>query len=98
MSAVSMTRLQVRSWRFLPDFLFHTILSALQAKNATGIQSATLLKDHWRAFLIRTCRCCSSTARVAEWSRSCPSVQQSCLSPLGTGHKKRCDARRNYLR
>ena len=54
MSAVSITRLRVRSWRFLPGFLFHTILSAWQARTATGIQAATLLKDDWRTYWTRT--------------------------------------------
>ena len=54
MSTVSITRLRVRSWQFLPVFLFHTILSAWQARNATGIQSATLLKDNWRTYWTRT--------------------------------------------
>jgi len=54
MSTVSITRLRVRSWQFLPAFLFHTILSAWQARNATGIQSATLLKDNWRTYWTRT--------------------------------------------
>jgi len=54
MSAVSITRLRVRSLRFLPAFLFHTILSAWQARKAAGIQSATLLKDNWRTYWTRT--------------------------------------------
>jgi hypothetical protein len=54
MSVVSITRLPVRSWRFVPPFLFHTILSAWQARKAPGIQSATLLKDNWRTYWTRT--------------------------------------------
>src|ERR1700730_8284212 len=54
MSTVSITRLRVRAWRFLPAFLFRTILSAWQARKATGIQSATLLKDNWRTYWTRT--------------------------------------------
>ena len=54
MSAVSITRLRVRSRKFLPAFLLHTILSAWQARKASGIQSATLLKDDWRTYWTRT--------------------------------------------
>jgi hypothetical protein len=54
MSAVSITRLRVRSWQFLPAFLLHTFLSAWQARKAAGIQSATLLKDDWRTYWTRT--------------------------------------------
>ena len=54
MSVVSITRLRVRSWRFVPVFLFHTILSAWQARKAPGIQSAALLKDNWRTYWTRT--------------------------------------------
>jgi hypothetical protein len=54
MSAVSITRLRVRSWLFLPAFLFHAILSAWQVRKAAGIQSATLLKDNWRTYWTRT--------------------------------------------
>jgi hypothetical protein len=34
--------------------LFHAILSAWQARNAAGIQSAALLKDNWRTYWTRT--------------------------------------------
>jgi hypothetical protein len=54
MWVVSITRLRVRSWRFLPAFLFHAILSAWQARKAQGIQSATLLKDNWRTYWTRS--------------------------------------------
>lgn len=54
MSTVSITRLRVRSWRFLPVFLLHTVLSAWQVRKARGVQSATLLKDDWRTYWTRT--------------------------------------------
>jgi hypothetical protein len=54
MSAVSITRLRVGSWHFLPAFLFHSIRTAWQARNAAGIRSATLLKDDWRTYWTRT--------------------------------------------
>lgn len=54
MSTVSITRLRVRSWRFLPAFLFHAILSAWQARKAPGNQSAILLRDNWQTYWTRT--------------------------------------------
>ena len=54
MSTVSVTRLRVRSWKFLPQFLFHTIRSAWQVKKASGAQSATLLRQDWRTYWTRT--------------------------------------------
>ena len=54
MPTVSVTRLRVRSWRFLPRFLFHAMRSAQQVKKANGIQSATLLKEDWRTYWTRT--------------------------------------------
>ena len=54
MPTVSVTRLRVKSWRFLPNFLFHAIRSALQVKKASGVQSATLLREDWRTYWTRT--------------------------------------------
>jgi hypothetical protein len=54
MAAVSITRLRVRSWQYLPAFLFHAILSAWQARKTAGIQSATLLRENWRTYWTRT--------------------------------------------
>ena len=54
MSTVSITRLRVRSWRFLPQFLFHAMRSAWQVKKASGVQSATLLRADWRTYWTRT--------------------------------------------
>jgi hypothetical protein len=54
MSTVSVTRLRVRSWKFLPQFLFHALRSAWQVKKASGVQSATLLRADWRTYWTRT--------------------------------------------
>ncbi len=54
MPVVAITRLRVRSWRYLAPFLFHALRSAWQAKRAAGVQSATLLKDNWRTYWTRT--------------------------------------------
>lgn len=45
MPFVSVTRLRVRSWRFLPAFLFDAVRSARQAKVAQGILAVRLLRD-----------------------------------------------------
>ena len=54
MSTVSITRLRVRSWKFLPQFLFHAMRSARQVQQARGVQAATLLKEDWRTYWTRT--------------------------------------------
>jgi Domain of unknown function (DUF3291) len=47
---VSVTRLRVRKWRFLPAFLVGAIRSALQAKSAAGAIRVAALADARRAF------------------------------------------------
>ena len=54
MSTVSVTRLRVRSWKFLPRFFFHAIRSAWQVRKVSGVQSATLLREDWRTYWTRT--------------------------------------------
>ena len=54
MSTVSITRLRVRSWQFLPQFLLHAMRSAWQVKKASGVQSATIMKEDWRTYWTRT--------------------------------------------
>jgi hypothetical protein len=45
MPVVSITRLHVRSWRFLPRFFIQAMRSALQAARAEGSLEVTLLRD-----------------------------------------------------
>jgi hypothetical protein len=54
MPFVSITRLRVRSWRYLPGFLWRTFLSARQARAAAGNLGVALLNDANRAFWTRT--------------------------------------------
>jgi hypothetical protein len=50
MPFVSITRLRVRSWRYVPGFLIQSIRSALQAKRAAWSLSVSVLRDADRAF------------------------------------------------
>ena len=48
MPFVSVTRLKVRSVRFLPSFVIHTLRSVRQVKEAQGFRDGALLIDrHW---------------------------------------------------
>src|SRR2546429_5975630 len=54
MPFVSITRLRVRSWRYLPQFLMQSIRAARQAKRAAGSLAVSVLRDADRAFWTRT--------------------------------------------
>src|SRR5947209_18432915 len=54
MPLVSITRLRVRSWRYLPGFLLQSVRASRQAKAATGNLSVSLLRDADFAFWTRT--------------------------------------------
>jgi len=54
MPLVSITRLRVRSWRFLPQFLVYALRSARQAGRAPGNRAARLLRDRNRVFWTAT--------------------------------------------
>jgi hypothetical protein len=54
MPFVSVTRLRVRSWRYVPVFLIQSLRSALQAKRAAGNLAVSVLRDADRAFWTRT--------------------------------------------
>jgi hypothetical protein len=54
MPVVSITRLRVRSWRYLPMFILRSLLSARQAAAAEGNLATTLLRDRHKAFWTRT--------------------------------------------
>jgi hypothetical protein len=51
---VSITRLRIRSWRFLPPFMVQAIRTNMQAKRAAGNLSAAVLPDAKRTYWTRT--------------------------------------------
>jgi hypothetical protein len=54
MPFISITRLRVRSWRFLPSFFVQAVLSARQARTAAGNLSVSVLRESGRVFWTRT--------------------------------------------
>ena len=50
MPFVSITRLRVRRWRYVSQFLIQSIHAARQAERAAGCISASVLRDADRAF------------------------------------------------
>lgn len=54
MPIISVTRLRLRSYRYLPLFLFYSILSAWQAKRTPGNLGVTLLVDEKNTYWTRT--------------------------------------------
>src|SRR5689334_22960575 len=54
MPFVSITRLRVRRWRLLPQFLIQSIRIARQAQHAAGSMAVSILRDADRAFWTRT--------------------------------------------
>ena len=54
MPFVSITRLRVRSWRYLPGFLIQSFRVARQAKLAAGSLAVSVLRDANLAFWTRT--------------------------------------------
>jgi hypothetical protein len=54
MPLVSITRLRVRSLRYLPEFLLGALRSAREAKNASGNLAVSVLSDAHLAFWTRT--------------------------------------------
>lgn len=51
---VSVTRLRIRKWRFIPAFLYFTLLSYVQARRAEGNLGTSLKRDNHRVFWTMT--------------------------------------------
>ena len=54
MAFVSITRLRVRPWRYLPAFFVQSLRSAWQAKSEIGCLAVAVLRDTGNAFWTRT--------------------------------------------
>ena len=54
MTFVSITRLRVRSWRFMPRFYLHTLGTVRQVRHSEGFRGGSLLADRERAFWTMT--------------------------------------------
>lgn len=54
MPLISITRLRVRSWRYLPAFFIATLRIARQAKRADGNLAVRVLRDRQNAFWTAT--------------------------------------------
>src|SRR5260370_42675221 len=54
MALVSITRLRLRSWRFLPMFAWYVLRSARQAARAEGNLAAKLLRERRNTFWTST--------------------------------------------
>ena len=54
MPVISITRLRVRSWRFLPAFLFAALRIVKQARRADGNLGVSLLRDRRKTFWTNT--------------------------------------------
>ncbi|MBX9934186.1 MAG: hypothetical protein K2Y56_22140 [Methylobacterium sp.] len=50
MAFVSVTRLRIRSWRFMPGFVADTLRSLSQTRDAAGFLHGSLLADRKRTF------------------------------------------------
>ena len=55
MPVISVTRLRVRSWRFLPVFVFSALRIGRQAQNADGSLGVKIFRDRGNAFWTCTC-------------------------------------------
>jgi hypothetical protein len=54
MPVISITRVRIRSWSYLPAFLLQTLRIARQAAGADGSLAVTLLRDRRHTFWTRT--------------------------------------------
>jgi hypothetical protein len=54
MAVISITRLRIRSWRYMPGFGFFTLRTLLQAKRAPGNRGLRLLRESGNVFWTAT--------------------------------------------
>jgi len=79
MPTVSITRLRVRSWRFLPAFLVAALRSALQARNAPGSLAVKILRARRNAFWTATSWESASSMRAFMLAKPHGSVMRKLL-------------------
>jgi hypothetical protein len=70
MPIVSVTRLRVRSWSFLPAFLFRSLRIGSQARKAPGNLAVKILQDRRRTFW--TCTAWESEAAMRAFMLAAP--------------------------
>jgi hypothetical protein len=54
MPLISITRLRIRSWRYLPGFIFYAFRSSHQAKSANGSLAVSVLQEARLTFWTQT--------------------------------------------
>ncbi len=54
MAFVSITRLRIRAWRFMPGFALHAVRSTRQCRRAPGFLGGSLLGDRHRTYWTMT--------------------------------------------
>jgi len=64
MPFVSITRLRVRRWRYVPQFLIQSLRAARQAEREAGSISVSVLRDADRASWTRTVWCDEAAMRA----------------------------------
>ena len=94
-SVVSITRLRVRSWRYILPFIFFTLRSSRQAKVAEGDVHVALLRDAKSTFWTRTVW--TTEAAMKSFMLSGPHRQvmprllewcdEAAVAQLGAGHR-----------
>lgn len=70
MAVVSVTRLRVRSWRFLPAFMFAALRIGRQSSRAPGNLAAKVFRDRRNAFW--TCTAWDSEASMKAFMLTAP--------------------------
>jgi hypothetical protein len=82
MTFVSVTRLRIRKWRYLPAFFYFTLLSLIQSWRAEGNLGTSLTRDaHWVFWTITVWRDESSMRAFRNHGphlRAMPKLRQWC--------------------
>ncbi len=70
MAVISITRLRVRRWWYLPQFIFESLRTAKRASRAEGNLSVALLRDRRQTFWTRTSW--TSEAAIKKYMHTAP--------------------------